>query len=112
MCKVLGRAVAKADVGIQPALTLVEHDDPASVHPDVVVNRRRSAVTPVGQHNTVIADRAVIVMVMSAKHRHHIPALKHLAEKPGIQMRAANRLPVRAVRLESHAFPEGVGIFR
>ena len=82
MCKVLGRAVAKSDVGIQPALTLVEHDDPASVHPDVVVNRRRSAVTPVGQHDAVVSHRVIVVVIMSAEHRHHIPAFKHLAEKP------------------------------
>ena len=112
MSKILGRAVTEADVRIQPALTLVEQDNPAAVHPDVVVNRGRAAVAPVGQHDAVVADRAVIVMVMPAEDSHHVPALKHLAEKPRVQMRAANRLPVRAVGLEPHAFPEGVGIFR
>ena len=112
MRKVFGRTVPEADVRVKPSLTFAEQDDPASVQPDVVVNRGRPAVTPVGQHDAVVAHRAVVVVVVPAEDSHYIPALKHLAEKAGINVRAADLLTMRAVGLEIQAFPECVGIFR
>ena len=97
MRQVFGRAVTQADVRIEFPFALMEHDDSAAVHPDVVVNCRRAAVPPVGQHDAVVADRAVIVVVVPAEDRHHVPALKHLAEKTRIKMRAADGFPMRAV---------------
>lgn len=112
MRQVFGRAVTQADVRIEFPFALMEHDDSAAVHPDVVVNCRGSAVPPVGQHDAVVADRAVIVVVVPAEDRHHVPALKHLAEKARVEMRGADCLTVGAVRLEVQVFSVRVGIFR